>query len=144
MKRRHYIFLLLATALALFMTGCDKWDCNGDLDGMWQLTEWRDANGNVKADKQAMIFYSFQLQMVSFRKSGKQTVSRALLEVGEEKLRIYSPFEYVGGGHDRELPMSVLADFGVPDDGIFLTEVLTEGSMVLRTNANEVLTFRKY
>ena len=66
--------------MAFVMTGCDKWDCNGDLDGMWQLTEWRDKNNVVKATKQDMIFYSFQLQMASFRKKkGEPNYIRSLM-----------------------------------------------------------------
>ena len=41
----------------LTMASCDKWDCNGDLDGMWQLMEWRDKDDVVKAIKQDMIFF---------------------------------------------------------------------------------------
>jgi len=59
-KKKIYI-LFAFVAVVLFMTSCDKWDCNGDLDGMWQLTEWRDKDNNVKATKEDMIFYSFQL-----------------------------------------------------------------------------------
>ena len=143
MRRRDFIFLLAMMLTA--MTSCDKWDCNGDLDGMWQLTEWRDANGNIKATKKEMIFYSFQLQMASFRKqSGKIFYIRTSLEVTPEKIRIYDPIEYAGEGHDEVQPMSVLSLVGVPEDGILWVEVLTGGTMVLKTNAQDVLTFRKY
>ena len=127
------------------MTSCDKWDCNGDLDGMWQLTEWRDKDDNVKATKQDMIFYSFQLQMASFRKqSGERFFIRTSMAASPEQIKIYDPIEYAGNGHDAVRPMSVLALFGVPEDGIFLIEVLTGSSMVLKTNDHDVLTFRKY
>lgn len=127
------------------LAGCDKWDCNGDLDGMWQLTEWRDKDGNVKASKQNMIFYSFQLQMASFRRqSGKIFYIRTSMEASPEKIRIYEPIEYAGNGHDKIQPMSVLLPVGVPEDGIFWIEVLTGSTMVLKTNTQDVLTFRKY
>ena len=111
---------MLVTA-AMLLAGCNKWDCNGDLDGMWQLTEWRDKDNKVKATKQNMIFYSFQLQMA-----------------------IFDPIEYAGSGHDNILPMSVLAPFGVPADGIFHVQTLTGSTMMLTTNNQDVLTFRKY
>ena len=131
--------------LTIAMTSCDKWDCNGDLDGMWQMTEWRDKDNNVKATKKDMIFYSFQLQMASFRKqSGEKSFIRTSLEVSPDKLRIYEPIEYAGNGHDAIQPMSVLAPYGVPEDGIFLIEVLTGSSMVLKTAEQDVMTFRKY
>lgn len=131
--------------VALALTGCNKWDENGDLDGMWQLTEWRDNTGKVVATKQDMIFYSFQLRMASFRRQRKEIAFvRTSMEATPEKIRIYDPLEYAGNGHDRILPMSVLSPFGVPDDGILLVEVLTGGTMVLKTNGQHVLTFRKY
>ena len=144
MRRKYYIFILLAV-MAFVMTGCDKWDCNGDLDGMWQLTEWRDKNNVVKATKQDMIFYSFQLQMASFRKKkGEPNYIRSLMKASPEEIIIYDPFEYVGNGHDAVQPMSVLSGFGVPADGIFRVQVLTGSAMVLRTTEEDILTFRKY
>lgn len=139
MKARDIIMTLL---LALFATACNKWDCNGDLDGMWQLTEWRTANDEVKATKQNMIFYSFQLHMAGFRK--KNDYVRTSLEVTSEQIRIYDPIEYVGGGHDEIQPMSVLQQYGVPEDGIFRIEVLSGSRMVLKTNGQDILSFRKY
>ena len=131
--------------ITLVMSGCDKWDCNGDLDGMWQLTDWRDKDNVVKATKEDMIFYSFQLQMACFRKNkGKQLYIRSLMKASPEQIIIYNPFEYVGEGHDEVKPMSVLSVCGVPADGIFHVQVLTGSAMVLRTTEEDVLTFRKY
>lgn len=132
--------------MLMAMTGCNKWDCNGDLDGMWQLTEWRDKDGNVMATKQDMIFYSFQLQMASFRRqtSKVQSFIRTSMEASPEQIRIYDPIEYVGNGHDEIQPMSVLSTYGVPEDGILLIQVLTGSTMELKTNGQDVLTFRKY
>ena len=127
------------------VTSCDKKDCNGDLDGMWQLTEWRDKDNVVKATKEDMIFYSFQLQMASFRKLGdNQFFMRTMLEASPERIRIYDPAEYVGEGHDEVQPMSVLSVVGVPEDGIFWVQTLTGSAMVLKTNGQDLLTFRKY
>lgn len=137
--------LLISSFIFLLVMSCDKWDCNGDLDGMWQLTEWRDNAGNTKATKKDMIFYSFQLQMASFRKnSGKKFFIRTSMEVTPEKIHIYDPIEYAGNGHDEVQPMSVLSLVGVPEDGILWVEVLTGSAMVLKTNNQDVLTFRKY
>ena len=133
----------MATLMA--MTSCEKRDCNGDLDGMWQLLEWRDKDNVVKATKEDMIFYSFQLQMASFNKqSGKVSFMRTSLEVSPDKVHIYNPIEYIGKGHDEIQPMSVLSVFGVPEDGILWIQVLTSSTMVLKTGNQDILTFRKY
>ena len=143
MKTR-YIIMMLVTA-AMLLAGCNKWDCNGDLDGMWQLTEWRDKDNKVKATKQNMIFYSFQLQMASFRRQkGGRLYSRSSMKATPEQITIFDPIEYAGSGHDNILPMSVLAPFGVPADGIFHVKTLTGSTMMLTTNNQDVLTFRKY
>ena len=131
--------------MAIVVTGCDKKDCNGDLDGMWQLTEWRDKDNLVKATKADMIFYSFQLQMASFRKlSDAKFFIRTSLKVNPGQICIYAPVEYVGNGHDEIKPMSILSPVGVPEDGIFQIVVLTGSTMQLKTTGQDVLTFRKY
>lgn len=143
MKGKLYILVL--TAIMMAVTSCDKRDCNGDLDGMWQLTEWRDKNNVVKATKEDMIFYSFQLRMAAFRKLGdNHFFMRTMLEAAPERIRIYDPAEYVGDGHDEVQPMSVLSVVGVPEDGIFWVQTLTGSAMVLKTNGQDLLTFRKY
>ena len=143
MKKNIYILILFVATLII--TSCDKWDCNGDLDGMWQLTEWRDNENNVKATKDDMIFYSFQLQMASFRKLSEENYYvSSMLEVGSEQIRIYNPAIYDGDGHDKLFPMSVLSIVGVPEDGIFHIDVLTGSTMKLKTNTQETLVFRKY
>ena len=145
MKRSSYIFVFAAVVMSVIMTGCDKWDCNGDLDGMWQLTEWRDKDNNVKATKEDMIFYSFQLQMASFRKQSEGNFYlSSMLEVSPEQIRIYNPAVYAGNGHDNVLPMSSLSVVGVPEDGIFQIQALTSSTMQLKTNGQETLSFRKY
>ena len=142
---KRIIYLLLSFVVFFMLTGCDKWDCNGDLDGMWQLTEWRDKDDKVKATKKDMIFYSFQLQMASFRKQGsKQLFIRTSMKASPEQICIYDPIEYIGNGHDEIQPMSKLSIVGVPEDGILLIQVLTSSTMVLKTSRQDVLTFRKY
>lgn len=142
---KRILHILVFVALTIVMSGCDKWDCNGDLDGMWQMTEWRDKDGNVKATKEDMIFYSFQLHMASFRKqSGKNFFVRTSQEVTPEQIRIYDPVEYAGDGHDKVLSMSILSVVGVPEDGILWVQVLTGSKMQLKTNTQDILTFRKY
>jgi len=143
---RLYILGVIA-AMAIVMSGCDKKDCNGDLDGMWQLTEWRDKNNDVKATKEDMIFYSFQLQMASFRKNGGQIFLRSSLEVNPEQIRLFKFIESTENGHDKimqSMSDPLIKEVGVPEDGILWIQTLTGGSMVLKTNNQDILSFRKY
>ena len=129
-------------ALLMAVSGCDKRDCNGDLDGMWQMTEWRDKDDVVKATKDDMIFYSFQLQMAGFRRGLREI--RTSMKFSPEQIYIYDPVIYKGNGHDEIKPMSELSIFGVPEDGILWVQVLTGSTMMLKTNNQDILTFRKY
>lgn len=143
MNRILYLFAVLSFIMGL--SSCDKKDCNGDLDGMWQLIEWKTADGVVKEDRESMIFYSFQLQMARFdRKSFPLFSLMSSLEVNPSSIRIYNPFRYQGEGHDIAYPMSSLAGVGVPESGYMKIEHLTTQSMVLSTESGETLRFRKY
>jgi len=139
-------WMIILPFLLLALTACDKkWDCNGDLDGMWQLVEWKDKSGEVKATKEDMIFYSFQLQMASFRKQSEPVFFiRTSMKMEPEHIRIYDPIIYKGNRHDEIQPMSILSVVGVPEDGILRIQTLTGSTMVLTTNGEELLTFRKY
>ena len=143
----HILFVFVAIAMTMALSGCNKADCNGDLDGMWQLTQWRDKDNVVKGTKEDMIFYSFQLQMATFRKKGSGDIFfsiNSMLEVSPDKIRIYDPAIYNGNGHDEIKSMSELSVFGVPEDGIMWVQVLTGSTMELKTNMGDILTFRKY
>ena len=143
LKGRGFLLLLF---LLIALTGCEKkWDQNGDLDGMWQLVEWKDKDGKVKATKEDMIFYSFQLQMASFRKQSEPIFFiRTSMKMETELIRIYDPIIYKGNRHDEIQPMSILSAVGVPEDGIMRLQTLTGGKLVLRANNEDILTFRKY
>ncbi len=143
LKGRGFLLLLF---LLIAFTGCEKkWDQNGDLDGMWQLVEWKDKDGKVKATKEDMIFYSFQLQMASFRKQSEPIFFiRTSMKMETELIRIYDPIIYKGNRHDEIQPMSILSAVGVPEDGIMRLQTLTGSKLVLRANNEDILTFRKY
>lgn len=136
--------ILLAFLSVLFLS-CDKVDCNGDLDGQWQMTEWISPEGDLIGGNEMEVYYSFQLQMMMFQKlsesSGQQ---RASFEYMDSSIRIYAPFEYAGNGHDKILPMDVLQRYGVPGDGIMKIDHLSPRKLVLTSAETGKLTFRKY
>lgn len=142
MKRLFYI--LCVCCLLLVAASCNKRDCNGNLDGCWQLLEWRNSDGTLLADKDSMIFYCFQLQMACFNKNSGQHYLRSSLEVFPDRFRIYDPMDYIGDRHDTIFPMSVLSVMGVPADGIFHILSIGSSRMSLTTNNGDVLQLRKY
>ncbi len=138
----YFIVLLLFTS---GIASCNKRDCNGDLDGMWQLVEWKDPDGAVVATKEDMIFYSVQLQMMNFKKLTPAELNyNSSFRKTDDGIQVYDPIRYIGGGHDQIMDMSVLNPVGVPADGIMKIEGLTSQDLILSSQAKGVLKFRKY
>ncbi len=137
--------IFMAFMSVLFFS-CDKIDCNGDLDGQWQMIEWISPSGELVGNNEMQIYYSFQLQMMGFQRlsatnNGRQ---RSSFEIKGSVIRIYDPIEYKGNGHDNILSMDVLSRYGVPLDGLMEIEHLSSQKMVLSSTEKGQLTFRKY
>lgn len=141
-KILYFIVLLLFTSV---IASCNKRDCNGDLDGMWQLVEWTDPEGTVVATKDDMMFYSFQLQMMNFKKLTSVGLNyNSSFKRTDDDIQVYDPIMYIGGGHDQIMDMSVLEPVGIPADGILRIEGLTSQDLVLSSPSKGTLKFRKY
>ena len=54
--------------ISVLLFSCDKVDCNGYLDGQWQMIEWTSPSGELVGNNEMQIYYSFQLQMVGFQR----------------------------------------------------------------------------
>lgn len=144
MKGLKYSIFALVVVVAS-MTSCDSKRDASDLYGMWQLTQWRSADGQVIATKEDKVYYSFQLQMARFtRLTSPRVEIRALCERTEGMIRIYDPFVYIGNEHDSVVPMENLRYVGVPRNGEMKVVSLSSGSLVFATEAADTLTFRKY
>lgn len=129
----------------LFLSGCDKLDCNDGLDGQWQMLEWKSADGEIVANKDAKIYYCFQLQMMMFQKlSAPSTYVFSSFHNQQTSIRIYDPIKYKGDGHDLILSMDTLKQYGVPSDGLMKIDRLSNDTLVLSSNETGRLIFRKY
>ena len=144
MKKKTMLSLILYLTL-LFLSGCDKLDCNDGLDGQWQMLEWKSADGEVVANKDAKIYYCFQLQMMMFQKlSAPSTYVFSSFHNQQTSIRIYDPIKYKGDGHDLILSMDTLKQYGVPSDGLMKIDRLSNDTLVLSSNETGRLIFRKY
>ena len=129
----------------LFLSGCDKLDCNDGLDGQWQMLEWKSADGEIVANKEAKIYYCFQLRMMMFQKlSAPSTYVFSSFHNQQTSIRVYDPIKYKGNGHDLILSMDTLKQYGVPSDGLMRIERLSKDTLVLSSNETGRLIFRKY
>lgn len=144
MKKKTMLSLILYVTL-LFLSGCDKLDCNDGLDGQWQMLEWKSADGEIVANKEAKIYYCFQLQMMMFQKlSAPSTYVFSSFHNQQTSIRIYDPIKYKGDGHDLILSMDTLKQYGVPSDGLMKIDRLSNDTLVLSSNETGRLIFRKY
>ena len=140
MKRGITTLIILLLALS----ACDnKRDHNGDLGGMWQLTEWRSPDGTTLATKEDQIFYSLQLNLIRFRDYDDGTWGDyylAYFRHTPDSLIVYRPVNYA---KDSLVSLTDLARYGVPANGRFHIDVLTNDLMVL-TSSEGAINFRKY
>lgn len=137
MKRLIFVFSILLIATV----SCEKADCNGDLDGMWQLTSWtRLGNGQEVANKYSSIFWHFKLNLMKFEKKNTSFFYLARFQHKEDSL-------FIGEVHqtpfDSIVSLDSLASYGVEGKGRFKVEALDGKHMVLRDENNR-LAFRKY
>lgn len=136
--KRILIYLAIVTLGIAFSSCENKRDDNGDLGGMWQLTQWTDANGETVATKYDGMFYCFQLKLMKVRQGGTEYLAR-FSHQGDELVvteAFAQPF-------DTPVELDQLAAFGVPADGRMHIDGLSDSHMQL-TGSLGTLRFRKY
>ena len=137
-------FILTPILLLLTLSACDnKRDHNGDLGGMWQLTEWRSPEGTTLATKADQIFYSVQLNLIRFRDYDDGTWGDyylAYFRHTPDSLIVYRPVNYA---KDSLVSLHDLARYGVPADGRFHIDALN-GDMMILSSPSGTINFRKY
>lgn len=137
-------FILTPILLLLTLSACDnKRDHNGDLGGMWQLTEWRSPDGTTLATKADQIFYSVQLNLIRFRDYDDGTWGDyylAYFRHTPDSLVVYRPVNYA---KDSLVSLHDLARYGVPANGCFHIDALN-GDMMILSSPSGTINFRKY
>ena len=130
--------------LVVALVSCDKMDCNGKLDGNWQLTEWRDiVSGDVVADNTSGIFYTVKLELIQFKSNAAGYYPYlAYFDHKGDSLIIGDVF-HNQANTDSLVTLGDLAQFGDDGSGRFLIRDLSSDRLVL-TNRQNRLTFRKY
>ncbi len=137
-----YVVLILG---AVLLVSCEnKRDENGELGGMWQLLEWRNAQNKIVTDNRSRIFYSIQLKLIRLRNHNDADGNyfQCYFRHTPDSLIIYHPTSY--SAKDSLVSISDLARYGVPADGSFRIQVLNSERMVLSSADTLTLVFRKY
>ncbi len=134
------VLSLCLVASACLFTSCDnKRDTNGDLGGMWQLTQWRDASDSLIATNEDAIYYSFELTLMKIQRKGYPTYLATFSHTPDSLILTAAYLR----PDETLVPFSSLALLGVPADGRFLVQTLNSSNMVL-SGQSGTLVFRKY
>ena len=140
------IYLLLSTVFS-----CDKLPMNGDLDGMWQLM-FVEKDGEVSDVKSRKRYWSFQLHLTQFSRSGDNTNTYfAHFKHKNDSLHIYDlcfPSENFTDSDDNvmfsESDVHILNHWGIYNlYNKFKVEKLDSDVMILKNDVLK-LRFRKF
>ncbi len=135
---KKYSILLLALVATLVSCEDRRGDL-GDLAGMWQMTQWRDTTDSVVATKEDAIYYSFENYLMKVHRIGDDYHLARFTHTGDSLIvtEAYSqPFDSI-------VPVSDLRVYGVPEDGRFHVDALSDDRMQL-SGSEGTLSFRKY
>ncbi|MBQ8050754.1 MAG: lipocalin-like domain-containing protein [Bacteroidaceae bacterium] len=138
--RKTISIILLCAALSAFW-GCENWrETAGDIAGMWQMTEWRDAANQVQPINEGELYYCFQLRLMKFQTRGKNEYYLSYFTHKGDSLLVGKTIFWPA---EEERQLEELARFGVPADGKFHVDVLDDDHLVLSSREG-TLSFRRY
>jgi len=136
--------------LTFIFSSCEDFhDDNGDLGGMWQMTQWytRSTGGQIDSlvtTNEEGLYFSFHQRLVQLSKFKPENTNDRSLMFGHFKHTSDSLFIYdvVKSNSEPALPEE-LAWFGIEQGGGFHIDTFTADKMVLSNKVN-MLVFRKY
>ena len=143
MASRARLILMVLCIMASCVVSCDKMDENGPLDGNWQLTEWRTADGNtiVATNHTLRLYYTVKLNLLKLQIFGaEQTFVLAYFQHTTDSLIVTQAF---ARPYDDYLPLDSLSIYGCPPDGRFHITALSHNTLKLQSQ-DAILSFRKY
>jgi hypothetical protein len=148
--QKHLLTYCIVALLSLLLyTSCEnKRDDSGTLGGMWQLVEWKNADGSLAYDKPGThIYYKIRNNILMLQElpGEGETYFLTYYHQEEDNLVINQPYTIV---RDSELDtisytIDALRKYGIPGNGRLHIDVLASDKMVL-TGEEGTLRFRKY
>lgn len=140
--KRYYILYVFICIIAI--SGCEnKRDNNGDLGGMWQMTEWRDNNGNIKANKEDQIYLCFRKELARFMQmpKGQTYYFLSKFDMNGDSIRFHHivnyPTDTIGGPWE-------LRPYGIASNAAMRIETLNNDKLILSNKETGTLIYRKY
>ncbi|MBO7067106.1 MAG: lipocalin-like domain-containing protein [Bacteroidaceae bacterium] len=148
--QKHPIIYCIVALLSLFLyTSCEnKRDDSGTLGGMWQLVEWRIADGSIVYQKpDTTIYYKIRNNLLMLQELPGETDTYFLTyyHLEDDYLVINQPYTIVRDSELDTIPYTIdaLRKYGIPGNGRLHIDVMASDKMVL-TGEEGTLRFRKY
>lgn len=121
-------------------------DDNGDLGGMWQMTEWRvNATDEIKeVDPEDLLYYGIHRDLMKIYKAdGNKGQYIVPFKQAPGKLILSGVYSITPTDSLIQFSDPRLSSFAIPEDGTFDILQLNEKKLVLHTQ-DYTLSFRKY
>lgn len=141
MKKIFYILTIL-----FLMTSCDfEMSGNGNLDGLWQMTEMQETGKEAVDVRETGTVWGFQFRLLELRNKSDLYGFLCRFEHKDGHLRVYEPYRQKHDESDDPVTdASILNSFGLyTTSEDFQIEALTSNAMTIKSD-NVKLKFRKY
>lgn len=141
MKKIFYILTIL-----FFMTSCEiEMSDNGNLDGLWQMTEMQETGKEAIDMRETGTIWGFQFRLLELRSKSNQYGFLCRFEHKDGHLKVYEP--YIQKHDESDNPVTdatILNPFGLyTTSEDFQIEALTSSCLTIKSDKVR-LKFRKY
>jgi len=151
MKFLKHIYYIVALLSLFLYTSCEnKRDDSGTLGGMWQLTEWMNADGSLAYNKpDTRIYYKIRSNLLMLQELPGPDVDIYFMTYyhleDDDYLVINQPYTIVKNTELDTVPYSIdaLRKYGIPSNGRLHIDVLN-GDIMQLSGEEGTLRFRKY
>jgi hypothetical protein len=147
-QKQFFLYCILSILFLVIHTSCEnKRDDSGTLGGMWQLVEWRAADGSIAYNKpDTTLYYKVRSNLLMLQELPGESETYFLTYYQQtEGCLVINPDKIVNNAErDTVLhPIQDLKKYGVPSTGRLQILELTSDKMVL-SGEEGTLRFRKY
>ena len=147
-QKQFFLYCIISILFLVIHTSCEnKRDDSGTLGGMWQLVEWRAADGSIAYNKpDTTLYYKVRSNLLMLQELPGESETYFLTYYQQtEGCLVINPDKIVNNAErDTVLhPIQDLKKYGVPSTGRLQILELTSDKMVL-SGAEGTLRFRKY
>lgn len=148
MQKQFFLYCIVSVLFLAIHTSCEnKRDDSGTLGGMWQLVEWRAADGSIAYNKpDTTLYYKVRSNLLMLQELPGESETYFLTYYQQtEGCLVINPDKIVNNAERDTVLHSIqdLKKYGVPSTGRLQILELTSDKMVL-SGEEGTLRFRKY